>query len=78
MVPEILVAINGMIRKLGDRDQMCDRVDQLPWDFHIIGDGKLNPIVGIYIPIIRIPVIKGWMSLSPIQGVDRPWLKCFY
>ena len=23
--------------------------------FHIIGDGKLNPIVGVYIPIIRIP-----------------------
>ena len=27
--------------------------------FHIIGDGKLNPIVGVYIPIIRIP-IKRW------------------
>ena len=23
--------------------------------FHIIGDGKLNPIVGVYLPIIRIP-----------------------
>ena len=23
--------------------------------FHIIGDGKLNPIIGFYIPIIRIP-----------------------
>ena len=23
--------------------------------FHIIGDGKFNPIVGVYIPIIRIP-----------------------
>ena len=22
--------------------------------FHVIGDGKLNPIVGVYIPIIRI------------------------
>ena len=35
--------------------------DKLPWPklgslyFHIIGDGKLNPIVGVYIPIIRIP-----------------------
>ena len=27
--------------------------------FHIIGDGKINPIVGVYIPIIRIP-IKRW------------------
>ena len=24
-------------------------------DFHLIGDGKINPIVGVYIPIIRIP-----------------------
>ena len=23
--------------------------------FHIIGDGKTNPIVGVYIPIFRIP-----------------------
>ena len=38
--------------------------DKLPWPklgsinslyFHIVGDGKLNPIVGVYIPIIRIP-----------------------
>ena len=34
--------------------------------FHIMGDGKLNPIVGVYIPIIRIP-IKGGMSLSPTK-----------
>ena len=27
--------------------------------FHIIGDGKINPMVGDYIPIIRISVIKG-------------------
>ena len=26
--------------------------------FHIIGDGKLNPIIGFYIPIIRIPSLK--------------------
>ena len=31
--------------------------------FDKIGDGKLNPIVGVYIPIVRIP-IKGGMSLS--------------
>ena len=32
----------------------------------------IKPIVGVYIPIIRIP-IKGGMSLSPTEGVDRPW-----
>ena len=29
--------------------------------FHIIGDKLINPIVGVYIPIIRIP-IKGWIG----------------
>ena len=32
---------------------------------HIMGDKQLNPIVRVYMPIIRIP-IKGGMSLSPI------------
>ena len=26
--------------------------------FHIIGDKLINPIVGVYIPIIRIPSLK--------------------
>ena len=30
------------------KNTKCARVDQLPWHFHIIGDGKLNPIVGVY------------------------------
>ena len=31
----------------------------------------INPIVGVYIPIIRIPVIKGWRSPIPKdQQVD--------
>ena len=35
---------------------ICARVDPLPlFPYRIIGDGKLNPIVGVYIPIIRIP-----------------------
>ncbi len=34
--------------------------------FHIVGDKLIIPIVGVYIPIIRIPVIEGGMSLSPI------------
>ena len=37
--------------------------------FHIIGDGKLNPIVGVYIPIIRIP-IKGGMTIPNIGSLD--------
>ena len=44
---------------------ICDRVDQLPWHFHIIGDGKLNPIIRVYIPIIRIP-IKRWEVSHPL------------
>ena len=44
--------------------------------FHIIGDKLINPIVGVYIPIIRIPVIKGGIFPIPKdQRVDRPWLE---
>ena len=28
--------------------------------FHTIGDKLIHPIVGVYMPIIRIPVIKCW------------------
>ena len=44
---------------------MCDRVDQLPlFPYnhtynHIIGDKLINPLVGFYIPIIRIPIKGG-------------------
>ena len=34
------------------------------------GDGKLNPIVGVYIPIIRIP-IKGGMTIPNIAPFDH-------
>ena len=27
--------------------------------FHIIGDKLINPIVGVYIPIVRIPIKGG-------------------
>ena len=37
--------------------------------FRIIGDGKLKPIVGVYIPIIRIP-IKG-MTIPNIAIFDH-------
>ena len=43
----------------------CDRVDQLPWHFHIIGDKLINPIVGVIpIPIIhKDSLLKvGWPS----------------
>ncbi len=38
--------------------------------FHIIGDGKINPIIGFYIPIIRIP-IKGGMTIPNIATFDH-------
>ncbi len=38
--------------------------------FHIIGDGKINPLVGVYIPIIRIP-IKGGMTIPNIATFDH-------
>ena len=43
---------------------------KLPWNFHIIGDGKINPIVGVYIPTIRIP-IKGGMTIPNIATFDH-------
>ena len=38
--------------------------------FHIIGDKLINPIVGVYIPILRIP-IKGGMTIPNIATFDR-------
>ena len=38
--------------------------------FHIIGDEKVNPIVGVYIPIITIP-IKGEMTIPNIATFDH-------
>ena len=38
--------------------------------FHIIGDKLINPIVGVYIPIIRIP-IKGGMTIPSIATFDH-------
>ena len=43
---------------------------------HIIGDGKLNPIVGVYIPIIRIPHQR--LDDHPQYKEFRPWLICIY
>ena len=38
--------------------------------FRIIGDKLINPIVGVYIPIIRIP-IKGGMTIPNIATFDH-------
>ena len=38
--------------------------------FRIIGDKLINPIVGVYIPIIRIP-IKGGMTIPNIRSFDH-------
>ena len=43
----------------------CAGVDPLPL-FSYSRDKLINLLVGFYLPIIRIPVIKGGMSLSPI------------
>ena len=37
--------------------------------FHIIGDGNLNPMVGVFIPIIGIPT-KGGMTSPNIGSLD--------
>ena len=39
-------------------------------NFHIIGDKLINPIVGVYIPIIRIP-IKGGITIPNIATFDH-------
>ena len=36
---------------------------------HILGDKLINPIVGVYIPIIRIP-IKGGMTIPNTMSFD--------
>ena len=38
--------------------------------FHLIRDKLINPIVGVYIPIIRIP-IKGGMTIPNIETFDH-------
>ena len=38
--------------------------------FHVIGDKLINPIVGVYIPIISIP-IKGGMTIPNIATFDH-------
>ena len=38
--------------------------------FHIAGDGHQSNNRGLYIPIIRIPVIKGVMTISSIGSLD--------
>ena len=37
--------------------------------FHVIGDKLINTIVGVYIPIVRIP-IKGGMTIPNIRSLD--------
>ena len=51
-------------------DAICARVESTYHEFHIIGDKLINPIVGVYIPIIRIP-IKGGMTIPNIATFDH-------
>ena len=58
------------------KPKCADRVESKPPLFHRGWETQPNSRgLYIYIPIIRIPYFSGWMSLSPIQGVDRPWHK---
>ena len=41
--------------------------------FHVIGDKLINPIVGVYISIIRIPYYR-WEVSHPQYKEFRPWL----
>ena len=43
--------------------------------FHIIGDKLINPIIGFYIPIIRIPIFQVGCLVYPQQNATtkRPW-----
>ncbi len=63
-----LLGIQGFFKT--ETSNMCDRVDQLTWNFHIIGDKLINPIVGVYILIIRIPYLR--LEVSHPQG-PRSW-----
>lgn len=38
--------------------------------FPVVRDKLINPILT---HLIRIPIIQGGMSVSPISGVDQPW-----
>ena len=48
--------------------------------FHIIGDKLINPIVGVYIPIIRIPIKGGRFPIPNIVNVSLGvcvWIQIF-
>ena len=49
-------------------EQMCQGLNS--HYFHIIGDKLINPIVGVYIHIIRIP-IKGGMTIPNLATFDH-------
>ena len=61
------------VKRLGDPferlpDDLCQGLNS--HYFHIIGDGHQPNFVGVYIPIIRIP-IKGGMTIPNIATFDH-------
>ena len=55
----IVILLLYKIEKKSDatpEDDMCQGLNS--HYFHIIGDKLINPIVGIYTPIIRIPIVQ--------------------
>ena len=56
--------------QLKTKTDICARAQACVW-FPVVGDDHQPKLVRFYIPIIRIPVIKGGMSLAPMQGVEK-------
>ena len=50
---------------------VCDRVDQLPLFPYNRGWENPPKSVGVFIPIVRIP-IKGWMTIPNTRSLDLP------
>ena len=64
----------------GEKHLVWDRCaigSKLPF-FSYFRDGKLNLIVGVYIPVIRIPVIKGGMTIPNIIRRLDPGTECLF
>ena len=55
------------------KKHMCRRVEKTFSIFHV--EGQKPNSVGVYMPIIRIPVLEGGMTISPVfqEFFDRPW-----
>ncbi len=58
-------------------EDVCDRVDQLPLFPYNRGWWVINPIVGVYIPIVRIPSLREVSHPQQNATTERPWHMCW-